>query len=38
MFSLHSAGERDKGVILFRKREWTLWNPKRKALHWQIGT
>ena len=29
--------ERDKGVILFRKREWPLWNPKRKALHWQIG-
>ena len=38
MFPLHSAGERDKGVILFRKREWPLWNPKRKALHWQIGT
>ena len=37
MFPLHSAGERDKGVILFRKREWPLWNPKRKALHWQIG-
>ena len=27
-----------KGAILFRKREWPLWNPKRKALHWQIGT
>ena len=38
MFPLHSAEERDKGVILFRKREWPLWNPKRKALHWQIGT
>ena len=22
---------RIKGVILFRKREWPLWNPKRKA-------
>ena len=37
MFPLHSAEERDKGVILFHKREWPLWNPKRKALHWQIG-
>ena len=37
MFPLHSAGERDKEAILFRKREWPLWNPKRKALHWQIG-
>ena len=26
-----------KRDILFRKREWPLWNPKRKALHWQIG-
>ena len=23
---------RVKGAILFRKREWPLWNPKRKAL------
>ncbi len=22
---------RIKGAILFRKREWPLWNPKRKA-------
>ena len=26
------AGGRGKGAILFRKREWPLWNPKRKAL------
>ena len=30
--SLRRAGERVKGAILFRKREWPLWNPKRKAL------
>ena len=30
-FPLHRAGERVKGAILFRKREWPLWNPKRKA-------
>ena len=28
--SLRRAGERIKGAILFRKREWPLWNPKRK--------
>ena len=26
------AGGRGKGAILFRKREYPLWNPKRKAL------
>ena len=26
------AGVQVKGAILFRKREWPLWNPKRKAL------
>ena len=31
-FPLHRAGERVKGAILFRKREWPLWNPKRKTL------
>ena len=30
--SLRRAGARIKGAILFRKREWPLWNPKRKAL------
>ena len=30
--SLRRAGERVKGAILFRKREWPLWNPKRKTL------
>ena len=30
-FPLHRAGEQVKGAILFRKREWPLWNPKRKA-------
>ena len=30
------AGGRDKGAILFRKREWPLWNPKRKAFDWQF--
>ena len=34
-FPLHRAGERVKGAILFRKREWPLWNPKRKAFDWQ---
>ena len=29
--SLRRAGVRIKGAILFRKREWPLWNPKRKA-------
>ena len=29
------AGGISKGVILFRKREWPLWNPKRKAFDWQ---
>ena len=24
------AGGGGKGAILFRKREWPLWNPKRK--------
>ena len=28
-FPLHRAGERVKGAILFRIREWPLWNPKR---------
>ena len=27
---------RVKGAILFRKREWPLWNPKRKAFDWQF--
>ena len=27
---------RIKGAILFRKREWPLWNPKRKAFDWQF--
>ena len=27
------AGGRVKGGILFRKREYPLWNPKRKAFH-----
>ena len=35
-FPLHRAGERVKGAILFRKREWPLWNPKRKAFDWQF--
>ena len=26
----HTVWERVKGAILFRKREWPLWNPKRK--------
>ena len=30
-FSLHRAWGESKGAILFRKREWPLWNPKRKA-------
>ena len=30
------AGGRGKGAILFRKREWPLWNPKRKAFDWQF--
>ena len=34
--SLRRAGERVKGAILFRKREWPLWNPKRKAFDWQF--
>ena len=34
-FPLHRAGERVKGAILFRKREWPLWTPKRKAFDWQ---
>ena len=29
------AGGGGKGAILFRKREWLLWNPKRKAFDWQ---
>ena len=29
------AGGRVKGAILFRKREYPLWNPKRKAFDWQ---
>ena len=32
------AGGRDKGDILFRKREYPLWNPKRKAFDWQFRT
>ena len=35
-FPLHRAGEQVKGAILFRKREWPLWNPKRKAFDWQF--
>ena len=35
--SLRRAGERVKGAILFRKREWPLWNPKRKALIGSLG-
>ena len=30
------AGGGGKGAILFRKREWPLWNPKRKAFDWQF--
>ena len=30
------AGGGSKGAILFRKREWPLWNPKRKAFDWQF--
>ena len=33
--SLRRAGVRIKGAILFREREWPLWNPKRKGLDWQ---
>ena len=32
------AGGRVKGAILFRKREYPLWNPKRKAFDWQFQT
>ena len=35
--SLRRAGERVKGAILFRKREWPHWNPKRKALIGSLG-
>ena len=35
--SLRRAGERVKGAILFRKRDWPLWNPKRKALLDSLG-
>ena len=35
--SLRRAGERVKGAILFRKREWPLWTPKRKALLGSLG-
>ena len=31
------AGGRGKGDILFRKREYPLWNPKRKALIGSFG-
>ena len=31
------AGGRGKGAILFRKREYPLWNPKRKTLYCQIA-
>ena len=30
------AGGRGKGDILFREREYPLWNPKRKAFDWQF--
>ena len=32
------ASGRGKGAILFRKREYPLWNPKRKAFDWQFRT
>ena len=31
------AGGRVKGAILFREREWPLWNPKRKAFDWAVS-
>ena len=30
------AGGGGKGAILFRKREWPVWDPKRKAFDWQF--
>ena len=31
-FPCAAQGSESKGAILFRKREWPLWNPKRKTL------
>ena len=31
------AGGRGKGDILFRKREYPLWNPKRKAFRLAVA-
>jgi hypothetical protein len=31
------AGVRDKGDILFREREYPLWNPKRKAFRLAVS-
>ena len=31
------AGGRGKGDILFRKREYPLWNPKRKAFRLAVS-
>ena len=32
------AGVRDKGDILFREREYPLWNPRERRLDWQSRT
>ncbi len=34
-FPLHRAGERVKGAILFRKREWPPLEPQEKDFDWQ---